>query len=227
MATNNLDLIKTLLVACDQSYFTNSAGLKGTTLKTLPDRNPSVVEYQNPKIYNDIPVFAWDSGYIIERAIDVSTIGAKALVYLDPATRNVIVSFGGTDGTSLQDWTANTQSVGWSQWAALRTSVFGELARLKSVYGALGSINFTGQSLGGALAQYAAYEYVKQESAPLPNNVPSTFDKSKVTLTTFNGLGAVWGLQANGGYDPTVLAGIGASTHYVVANDLGRVHANG
>ena len=47
MASNNLDLIKTLLVACDQSYFTNPTGLKGKALSTLPDRNPSVVEYHN------------------------------------------------------------------------------------------------------------------------------------------------------------------------------------
>ena len=97
MATNNLDLIKTLLVACDQSYFTDPTGLKGTALQPLPDRNPSVVEYQNPQIYNDMPAFAWDSGYKITEPIDIPSIGAKALVYLDPATRNVIVAFGGTD----------------------------------------------------------------------------------------------------------------------------------
>ena len=220
MMTNSTELIKTLLVACDQSYFTDTSGLKETTLQPLPDCNPTVREYQNHEIYRDILLFAWDTGYKITEPIDIRTIGAKALVYFNPSTRSVIVAFAGTDGTSLQDWVANTQSLGWSQWKQLRAPVLAEIARLQNAYGPLGTINFTGQSLGGALAQYAAYEYVKRESARLPNDVRNPFDKSKVTLTTFNGLGAVWGLQANGGYDASVLAGIGFSAHYVVANDL-------
>ncbi|MDS4054293.1 lipase family protein [Accumulibacter sp.] len=220
MMTNSTELIKTLLVACDQSYFTDTSGLKETTLQPLPDCNPTVREYQNHEIYRDILLFAWDTGYKITEPIDIRTIGAKALVYFNPSTRSVIVAFAGTDGTSLQDWVANTQSLGWSQWKQLRAPVLAEIARLQNAYGPLGTINFTGQSLGGALAQYAAYEYVERKSARLPNDVPNRFDKSKVTLTTFNGLGAVWGLQANGGYDASVLAGIGFSAHYVVANDL-------
>ena len=88
--------------------------------------------------------------------------------------------------------------------------------------GGLGTINFTGQSLGGALAQYAAYEYVVEMKKRKKTYVPSD-----VTLTTFNGLGALWGLQANikdehgdPAFKSDMLAGIGFSAHYVVANDL-------
>lgn len=35
MASNNLDLIKTLLVACDQSHFTNPTGLEPKALETF------------------------------------------------------------------------------------------------------------------------------------------------------------------------------------------------
>ncbi|WP_300451935.1 putative Ig domain-containing protein, partial [Accumulibacter sp.] len=122
------------------------------------------------------------------------------------------------------DWVTNSQSTGWSQWESLKQDlsptdkgVFGTLAELANI----SHLHFTGQSLGGALAQYAAYEYVRRESASLgEDEEPGRFDKSTVTLTTFNGLGAKWGLSANGGYDETVLAGIGSATHYVVANDL-------
>ena len=86
MTTNNLDLIKSLLVACDQSYFMNPTGLKGTELQPLPDRNLSVGEYQNQQIYNDMPAFAWNSGYKITEAIDIPSIGAKALVYFEGQT---------------------------------------------------------------------------------------------------------------------------------------------
>ncbi|HNP42263.1 MAG TPA: hypothetical protein PKI24_22000, partial [Nitrospira sp.] len=86
----------------------------------------------------------------------------------------------------------------------------------------MGTINFTGQSLGGALAQYAAYEYVVEMKKRTETYVPSD-----VTLTTFNGLGALWGLQANikdehgdPAFKSDMLAGIGFSAHYVVANDL-------
>ncbi|MDH4195630.1 MAG: hypothetical protein OEV70_15960, partial [Nitrospirota bacterium] len=81
------------------------------------------------------------------------------------------------------------------------------------------SVDFTGHSLGGALAQYAAYEYMLQEN-------PASF-----TLTTFNAFGGAQGILQNvGTYDSARLAGIEVN-HFRVADDivssLGEGHVGG
>ncbi|GKS65354.1 hypothetical protein YTPLAS72_26580 [Nitrospira sp.] len=79
-----------------------------------------------------------------------------------------------------------------------------------------GTIHFTGQSLGGALAQYAAYDYVQSHQGL------SGFSKANITLTTFNGFGGVLGLQQNvqGGYQSSVLADIGSNAHFYTEGDI-------
>lgn len=236
MATD-IELIKKLLIACDQSYFESAAELTGKNLEPLADRDLSNEAYKNLELYRDKPVFSWNSNYKIEKAIDLPSIGAKALVYFDTDEKSAIVAFGGTDGIDLRDWLSNTQNVGWKQWDNLWAPVFAAIAELADkVPGGLQGIHFTGQSLGGALAQYAAYDYVKTKSAEKKyDGAPIDFKKSTVTLATFNGLGAVWGIDDNiaGGYDPSVLDGIGSATHYVVLHDLvsrlggGHIGSNG
>ena len=73
------------------------------------------------------------------------------------------------------------------------------------------TINFTGQSLGGALAQYAAYEWVQLHSG----------DANQINLTTFNGLGGIYGLNKNeDNFTLTVLAGINSAANYVIPGDI-------
>jgi hypothetical protein len=82
-----------------------------------------------------------------------------------------------------------------------------------------GTIHFTGQSLGGGLAQYAAYEYSRA--------LASAFDANRITLTTFNSFAAGAGLlrtHAADGYNDKQLAGV-STAHYSIANDI--VHALG
>jgi hypothetical protein len=70
----------------------------------------------------------------------------------------------GTDGPNLKDWWGNAFHYGWNQWSENRREVFNFLAGLKDPGGPTpftGRIHFTGQSLGGALAQYVAYEFVR------------------------------------------------------------------
>jgi len=121
---------------------------------------------------------------------------------------------------------SNSQHLGWNQWNtqnAGRDLVFGFLNGLTNPDGSLftGKIHFTGQSLGGGLAQYAAYEYVRDQKALAAQN-NTTFDASRITLTTFNGFGGVLGLQQNiqGGYQSSVLAGISSNAHFYTEGDL-------
>jgi len=65
MPARNVKLIKSLLVACDQSYFLNPLGLQGAALAPLPDRTSQLLEYQNQEIYKDYPDFTWDSGSLL------------------------------------------------------------------------------------------------------------------------------------------------------------------
>ncbi|MGD9726129.1 MAG: calcium-binding protein [Nitrospiraceae bacterium] len=116
---------------------------------------------------------------------------------------------------------ANSQYLGWNQWDVVgRAAVFSFLDSLKvnptnQDTAFEGKIHFTGQSLGGGLAQYAAYEYVESHQGL------TGFSKSNITLTTFNGFGGVLGLQENsGGYDPAILADIGSNAHFYTEGDL-------
>ncbi|KAB2929664.1 MAG: hypothetical protein EFKGCFLK_02343 [Rhodocyclaceae bacterium] len=166
----NVDLSKLLLVACDQSYFNYGTLATGMSLAPLPDKSSNDPAYANPDIYRDLPQFSTTSNYKVYQVMERPEIGAKAVIYEDTATKQVIVAFGGTDGLDLPDWVTNTQSVGWKQWEALvdpeRGNLFGRLDALKNssnMGGTIANIHSTGQSLGGALAQYAAYEYVRQQ----------------------------------------------------------------
>jgi hypothetical protein len=81
-----------------------------------------------------------------------------------------------------------------------------------------GKIYFTGHSLGGALAQYAAYEYLQTLSAS---------QKSRVSLITFNAFGGVDGIKQNlGGYDSTVIAGIDVA-NFTAKGDVVRLLGEG
>jgi hypothetical protein len=107
---------------------------------------------------------------------------------------------------------ANTQHLGWNQWIANKPQIFEYLNSLSPDT----KITFTGQSLGGALAQYAAYEWIQSKIAADPN-----FDKSRISLVTFNALGGYLGLTSNlGPYQASVLSGLGQAAHYVITGDL-------
>jgi hypothetical protein len=131
---------------------------------------------------------------------DTTTTGFGFVAYRNQQTNEVIVALRGTDGPNPQDWVANSQYLGWNQWnsdGGGRDLVFAFLNGLTNPDGGAftGDIHFTGQSLGGGLAQYAAYEYVKSRTTPSDPAFDSTFDKSRITLTTFNGFGGALVLE--------------------------------
>jgi len=224
-ARTSVELSKLLLVACDQSYLTTGGPVvQGSDLAELPDAAPNgPAEYRFEQNYRDDPQYLWALGYKVASVIDLSsTIGAKALVYRN-AQNEIIVAFGGTDGISMQDWKENTQSIGWKQWVLLRPIVWNEIQEIQRENGNAKKIHFTGQSLGGALAQYAAFQFFEDGRF-------ESFDGQNVSLTTFNGLGGVQALKRmddpllGGGYHQTDIdafnAKLGQVAHYVVESDI-------
>lgn len=140
--------------------------------------------------------------------LDDPGTGFHAEVYRKIGTNEYTVAFTGTEPFSLagQDIPADL-ALGAEQWKTNRNTV---LAALDSLSGA-SKITFTGHSLGGALAQYAAYHYLKERSSHPP-----------VSLVTFNGLGGKPGLeQMYPNFDPTVASKISESAHFF-ANSGGQ-----
>jgi len=210
------NLAKLTLLASDESYFSSEFPvLEGSLLQPLPD-TPS---------YNLFPQFdiVQARSFHEDKQETIDATGFKFIAFKNVETNEVIVAFGGTDGLNAQDWAANVEHLGWNQWEnGGRTAVFNYLSSLRNADGNpfTGKIHFTGQSLGGALAQYAAYEYVQdQQRIATANN--TTFDPSRITLMTFNAFGGQLALQQNSpGFNPTILTGLGASAHFVIDGDL-------
>ena len=200
--SNPNELAELCLVACDMSY-------KGRAAEVGEPLAP----YFDPVIIGpEYDVVA--SGFTVLQSFQDDTTGLKAVVFRNLVTKELIVSFAGTDGQDPKDWWSAVTNLGWQQWINNRADIFGLIAPLVSDgY----KFNFTGQSLGGALAQYAAYDFL--------NTVLEQSDRSRVTLTTFNALGGLSGLEQNApGFvrttSPEVFDGIAQGRHYVVSNDL-------
>ncbi|MBK9308279.1 MAG: DUF2974 domain-containing protein [Nitrospira sp.] len=202
------ELAKLALIASDASYFTASL--------SAPQ---FLAPLQDTPTYNILPAYTIAQGFEKQFERRNDAVGFKFVTYKNTTTNEVIVAFGGTDGSDPVDWTGNT-ALGWNQWVAGREQVFADLRLMTD---SETKIHFTGQSLGGALAQYAAYEWVQKKlttTNPLDPEFLADFNKQNVSLTTFNGLGGLKGLTDHGGYDPTVLQGLGLSGHFYVTNDM-------
>lgn len=156
------DLAKLMLIASDASYFNNAKGFFAPTeLGALKDTS-----------YGVEPQYSIPSGFVKELEFhSTPTTGFGFVAYVKrgaaPAETEVIIALRGTDGLNPTDWVSNSQYWGWNQWnsPAGRAQVFAFLDSLKSNpldqdAAFQGTIHFTGQSLGGGLAQYAAYDYV-------------------------------------------------------------------
>ena len=161
------DLAKLALLASDTSYF-DGAHPAPTALGSLDDTTYG----QRTALYS-VP-----AGFI--KAIefnDTNTTGFGFIAYIKtgatPAETEVIIALRGTDGPNPTDWVASSQSLGWNQWNQQgQAQVFAFLDSLKvdptnQNTAFEGKVHFTGQSLGGGLAQYAAYEYVQSRQGEI------------------------------------------------------------
>ena len=144
-----------------------------------------------------------------------------------------IVAFQGSDGLDPQDWLADSD-LAESVWGARGPEVINFLVNggtgdngidyTDELAPSNGFICFTGQSLGGGLAQYATYFYAKA-LGPL---VEATEISTRISLIEFNGFGAIAGI------DRLEKSGFGGSAksffksevadvptiHYAIANDI-------
>ncbi len=195
---NPNELAELSLLACDMAYKGRAAAV-GERL--APYFDPVVMGPEYSIIGN---------GFSVLRAIQDDLSGFKAIIFKNEVTKELLISFAGVDGTNQKDWWSSVNHLGWNQWdrnRALLNTIREFLA--DSEY----KFHFTGQSLGGALAQYAAYEFL---STPL-----SGADRARVTLTTFNALGGYEGLKQNvTAFNETVFNGIAQGRHYTITNDL-------
>jgi Ca2+-binding RTX toxin-like protein len=214
-------LLHACLVACDQSY--NPVPANGATLTPFEDSNPGGGDPPEIKMPD-----AWVgdlAGWTQFANYSNDSCGFGAVVYRKPAGQengvdkfDYIVALRGTRGPNAQDW-VNNLSYGWDSWAADKggQKFFNDYLNTDTFKNSANTIDFTGQSLGGALAQYAAYQF---------RDFSEQFPPSKISLTTFNGLGGVQALTDNYAkafpghtFDKTLLSGA-AIRNYWVTNDI-------
>jgi Ca2+-binding RTX toxin-like protein len=137
--------------------------------------------------------------------------GLKMLIINDQ-NGNYVVSFAGSEDS--QDLFVDI-NLGWPQWEAGREEVLAYLAEITPL---ANSIRFAGHSMGGALAQYAAFDYGSE--------LKQTGINVDIGLITFNSLGGVAGLKQNvssigKAYDPNLLTQFDNNIfHYVVNGDF-------
>lgn len=161
-------------------------------------------------VYNSEPP---SEDYEIEGGTIVNILGLHAVTYKNRKTNDYILSFRGTqEPTSwegLKDW-ANNFNDGWPQYKSSRDIIAERVQKILEK-DSNARIHIVGHSLGGALAQFAAYDVASRYMTRM---------NSRITLTTWNALGGKWGLAANErGYDPKLLAGIDGN-HFYRHDDL-------
>jgi Ca2+-binding RTX toxin-like protein len=230
------------LIACDDSY--QSKWEKGDPLLTYPDS----------KAINGVPEPDPIPGHLMQRAgleftylfragayriggwsvaesVTDPATGFGAVIFQNDAKTEAIVAFTGTNGLTpqgLQGWYTDL-TLARTQWSTQnRAETQTRIEALRAADGSpfTGTVNFTGQSLGGALAQYALYDFAIARGA--------AFDANRVMLTTYNGLGGIDFLSSRGDFEQITgkLADV-QTTHYTIHNDVvhrlggGQINAAG
>lgn len=207
MSLNN-ELAQLALIACDASY--NSATVNDQELAEYDDHENEPSAWHIPATwFNLSELNAWAS---VGEDIEIIDTGFGAVVYKNESTNEVLVALRGSDGLDPQDWYANL-GLGITQWSSIAKGLL--FTRINQAVGGNPNtvVHFTGQSLGGALAQYALYDYA------LTRQAAGTFDPAKLSLTTFNSLGAVDGLADRPVNAGAVLANV-ATQHFITENDI-------
>ena len=243
------------LVASDAAYQQKSRA--GIPLQSLPDSSandeysfkadailPRFAVLMDPSsplafketVLQNVETVEFINWHQVDEAIEDPGTGFGAVIFQRDYVENgnqkseYIVAFRGSDGRNGKDWFANIQ-LGKNQWTNVFATLFSRVALLQSPDGSIPRIHFTGQSLGGGLAQYAAYEYVRQRETsdnPTPLFNADFFDQRSnlVTLTTFNGFAGGLGLSQlyNGQegreqFNPHRLSGV-PTAHYSIENDI-------
>jgi Ca2+-binding RTX toxin-like protein len=152
--------------------------------------------------------------YTLSERVEDPDTGFSVSIYGNDAENSYIFAFSGTE-MSVQDVFSDL-TLGLSQWS--KNS--GDIKNLIDRYFSENDdpqLYLTGHSLGGALAQYAAYEYAMAYGISNPT-VTAPFK-----LVTFNALGGELGLKNPdlypAGYDESITQTINAA-HYKITGDI-------
>ena len=173
----------------------------------MPDnqlgRDAAQISYQDLEVGSTIkdPSHSSLNGYKVDKMFGTTGDGLTAYALRDPGTGNVVIAFRGTsDG---EDWKDNVGNLGWRQWQEAKPDVE---RYLKNNWKDGAEVTFAGHSLGGALAQYAAYEAAGDYAGR----------RDTMNLVTLNGLGAVNGIDENlpGGFDASRITGVETANFY-------------
>lgn len=149
---------------------------------------------------------ALPAGYSTKGTFSDPNTGAYAIIGQN-AAGHVIVAFRGTE--DLRDANADAQ-LGRSQYQALLGLGLTTRLNVLKTESPYTRIDFIGHSLGGGLAQYAAYDFARSTSAGITTG-----------LFTYNAFGGVAGIKAmnNGIYDATVAGRIDAFNLWAMGLD--------
>lgn len=248
-------LSRICLVACDQAYWggpqsntPNALGpiTAGTVLAPYADSGGATDLFPNAlpaAFFNPIST-GLSEWTVIDRTDDPET-GFGATIYkrsnLD-GTADFLVAFQGTRGPNAQDWQGNF-GFGVDKWNSVAggQALIAKLRTLLRSNAITGDIYFTGQSLGGALAEYAAYGFRTTADQLRKTEGISEFSNGRIALLTYNGLGGIAGLQKISEDDPVDAFALQGSVtrHYWITGDLvhrlgegagnlqGQAHLNG
>lgn len=170
-------------------------------VKTFKEENQNIKFAQD--IYND-PNHT-EANYdkaakaLLKKA-EHSDTGLQLSVLENSETNEVVIAFRGTD--ELKDWKTNTQ-LGKNQIKEIEAELKAYVEELSKEEPPK-SITFTGQSLGGGLAEIAAYK--AQKNSP----------QADISLVSFNGFGGAEGVGED--IDQAILDQL-ESTNYRIGND--------
>src|SRR6266511_3061483 len=155
------------LVACDDSY--RPALAPDGPLRTFLDSDPEI-DLLDPRLLAGSGIASQPGsnnetivdGWKIVTSFDDAGTGFGAVIFRNDDENRAIVAFRGTNGLDWQDWWTNV-NLGGQQWTNNRVRITNALKGLTDAQRApfQGEILFTGQSLGGALAQYALEDYAR------------------------------------------------------------------
>ncbi|MGH8611078.1 MAG: hypothetical protein ACREYF_03270, partial [Gammaproteobacteria bacterium] len=255
MANRDLNALSVLtLVASDASYKPKVQFGDLEALRSFPDNAPSdehpfpsslLANLPSDPLYANqlgpsatVNVIEFPNWRYVDKIEDPGT-GFGAVLYRS-AVKNedgkyeFILALEGTNGTDAKDWYANVD-LAKTVWRINSRPVLDLIHRTLVIDGrpavsASQVIHVTGQSLGAGLAQYAAYDLVREKTSPIlngqanPHFDPNFVKSEQVTLTTFNGFGAVRGLiqlsqDRTEVFQANLLAGV-PTRHYGIANEV-------
>jgi pimeloyl-ACP methyl ester carboxylesterase len=149
-------------------------------------------------------------GYRVDEDFGTAINEGLNVYALTNSEGDIVIAFRGS--WERQDWWDDVANLGYEQWRAAVDKVLPYLEEKLTDGPAGRQVIITGHSLGGALAQYAAYAYAQTDGAK----------KDNVSLYTFSGLSGVYGIEASSGEYRKSVAPVSRRSRRLVADGRKR-----